>query len=384
MDDMTHEHFREVPADHYARLKSWSERKPRFALMGEFSAGKSTLLNFLVGRDVVPTKTTATHIPAVWLIHGHGEVGHAIGYDGSVSEVQAPDLLSESLASSALIRMLMPSDALRAFDIIDTPGISDPTMSTNMLPMVSKFCNFVLWCTHATQAWRQSEAAAWKSMPKRMRENSILVVTRADKLKSESERKKVEKRLRRETEGLFREIVFIATPKASAAKGKPGEVSAWHSSGGESFEAALARSVTYVSESRAAQLARYLPAEPKQVSAPVSAVDPDRKPLTEAPAAQLETDRRAISRMWQDAEQEAGKIITFEHLNALIRLFLAKLEAEKVSGSSEVSKMLKSAETAEEFGFDLRRTVRQLREEFEEPSQDPWFDLNPLKPTSRR
>ena len=35
-------------------------RVPRIALMGEFSAGKSTLLNLLIERDLIPTRATAT------------------------------------------------------------------------------------------------------------------------------------------------------------------------------------------------------------------------------------------------------------------------------------------------------------------------------------
>ena len=42
-------------------------RRPRIALMGEFSAGKSTLSNLLVGGDVLPVQVTATQLPPVWI-----------------------------------------------------------------------------------------------------------------------------------------------------------------------------------------------------------------------------------------------------------------------------------------------------------------------------
>ena len=44
-----------------------SKRKPRVALMGEFSAGKSTLTNVLLGQKSIPVRVTATSLPPVWI-----------------------------------------------------------------------------------------------------------------------------------------------------------------------------------------------------------------------------------------------------------------------------------------------------------------------------
>ena len=45
-------------------------RKPRIALMGEFSAGKSTLSNLLMGVRPLPEKVTATRLSPVWITYG--------------------------------------------------------------------------------------------------------------------------------------------------------------------------------------------------------------------------------------------------------------------------------------------------------------------------
>ncbi|HIE32691.1 MAG TPA: hypothetical protein EYP81_01400, partial [Thermodesulfobacteriaceae bacterium] len=47
-----------------------ARRKPRLALMGEFSAGKSTLSNLLLGADPLPVRVTATRLPPVWISYG--------------------------------------------------------------------------------------------------------------------------------------------------------------------------------------------------------------------------------------------------------------------------------------------------------------------------
>ena len=47
--------------------------------------------------------------------------------------------------------------------IADMPGVSDPSMQQQYWEDVVKTNDHVIWCTHATQAWRQSEAAIWNA-----------------------------------------------------------------------------------------------------------------------------------------------------------------------------------------------------------------------------
>ena len=49
----------------FARLSARAHALPRLAVVGEFSSGKSTLLNLLLGGEILPTRTTATASPAV-------------------------------------------------------------------------------------------------------------------------------------------------------------------------------------------------------------------------------------------------------------------------------------------------------------------------------
>ena len=46
------------------------QRRPRVCLMGEFSAGKSTLSNLLLGAEALPVNVTATQLPPVWISEG--------------------------------------------------------------------------------------------------------------------------------------------------------------------------------------------------------------------------------------------------------------------------------------------------------------------------
>ena len=106
-------------------------RKPRLALMGEFSAGKSTLTNLLVGRQPLPVKVTATRLPPVWISHGP-ESALITNSDGSETPVSIDDLAGVPMDTTELIRLTLPAEALDLCDLIDMPGISDPNMPSSV------------------------------------------------------------------------------------------------------------------------------------------------------------------------------------------------------------------------------------------------------------
>lgn len=177
-------------------------RKPRIALMGEFSAGKSTLSNLLMGARPLPEKVTATRLSPVWISYGN-DAPYRVDVDGSTEPVSLDRLQDIPVEETRVIRLFVEADILEVCDLIDFPGISDPNMSSAVWERMLPEVDCVIWCTHATQAWRQSEAAVWETMPDAVRENSILLITRFDKLTTDRDRQRVLKRVMRETEGMF-------------------------------------------------------------------------------------------------------------------------------------------------------------------------------------
>ena len=140
------------------------QRKPRILIAGEFSAGKTQLINGLVGSSVLPSNVTATALPPVWLVRGEPALMR-VGFSGRGEPIA--DLGAIDLDKTQYCVLSNPSSALTQMDIIDTPGNSDPNMAAETWQRMLTFADAVVWCTNATQAWRQSEKAVWQAMPAR-------------------------------------------------------------------------------------------------------------------------------------------------------------------------------------------------------------------------
>ena len=205
------------------------QRKPRLALKGEFSAGKSTLTNLLVGREILPTRVTATRLPPVWISYGE-EAAFVVSTDGTQIAINPEDLAEVPMESTAMIKLYFPSDALTLCDLIDMPGISDPNMPAEVWQSLLPEVDGVVWCTHSTQAWRQSEAAVWESIADKVNGPNILLITHFDKLRSERDRGRVIARITKEAGDLFDRIFPISLSQALAAGD---DIEAWNSSGAD-------------------------------------------------------------------------------------------------------------------------------------------------------
>ena len=210
-------------------------RKPRIAIMGEFSSGKSTLCNVLMGARPLLEKVTATQLPPVRLSYGEDDA-YTMGLDGQAYDLDLADLEQVSLETTEHVRIFMKSDILRYTDLIDMPGISDPSMSSEVWERMAHLADGVLWCTHATQAWRQSESGVWSTFPEEMRRNSLLLVTRFDKILGDTDKAKVLKRVRSETAELFADVLPMSLVQAMTAGD---DEDRWQASGAHAFTSAL-------------------------------------------------------------------------------------------------------------------------------------------------
>jgi hypothetical protein len=257
-------------------------RKPRIALMGEFSAGKSTLANILMREALSPVQITATQLPPLWYTWGDG-APIRIGFDGTETPVEGTDLRGQSIADTRAIRVQVKADILEACDIIDMPGSSDPNMTVDIWNEMLPMADGVIWCTPATQAWRQSEAALWEEVSERLGRYSVLLLTRFDKILSPEDRARVVKRVTRETAGTFRGVHPVSLIAAQAAGTDPEK---WKGSGMAAVLDDLLKVVIDLTDemSRRPAMRRVAAPAPAQAETPKpeAAPQPDSAPQAEA------------------------------------------------------------------------------------------------------
>jgi hypothetical protein len=267
----------------WERIEQWSRRKPIFALMGEFSAGKSTLMNFLLRSQALPTQVTATQLPPVWFSWGK-KSAYVQRHDGTRENITLDQLESVGVNDVQFVRIFLEADILEAVDLIDTPGISDPKISSDVWRRAVGQANGVLWCTHATQAWRETERATWVSLPERLQHNSLLLVTRADVL-GPKDRQKVLRRVNREAGHLFNRSILFSARDAITARDKSGDAELWTRSGGGKMVDSFLQITEQIMDSRADMLTRYQIDNGMAAGSPVQPIRPKRvAEQTEEPA----------------------------------------------------------------------------------------------------
>lgn len=178
-------------------------RKPRLIVTGEFSAGKTKLINGLMGRDVLPSNVTSTSLPPVWIVEGE-EAVHRIDMKGKAHRID--DLSDISVEDTLACLITTTAEILTHVDIIDTPGNSDPNIPAESWERMVRFADMMIWCTGATQAWRQSEKSTVRDLPEELRAQGTLLITQADRVPDETSAAKLKRRVTRDAKDFFASI----------------------------------------------------------------------------------------------------------------------------------------------------------------------------------
>jgi hypothetical protein len=186
---------------------------PRVVLLGEVNSGKTSLANRLLDEPVLPVGVLAnTRRPQI-IYYSERTTITGLTPDGRI------DLLADHKADADAavehIEIGIPSRRLQNFHLLDTPGV---TPMSQFDPTALPTCDLFVWCTLATQAWRESERSYWMSLPPRYQRNAILVATHRDCLRHEGEANQVRARLTVETSSVFRSIVMVGKRSAADAE----------------------------------------------------------------------------------------------------------------------------------------------------------------------
>ncbi len=172
-------------------LRDELDRPLLLAILGEFNAGKSTLVNAFVGADVAPTGILPTTATLNLLRGGAERRVRVVRKDGTTREGDWDDLkrlLGDAEAEGAIIdhvEIVLPSELLERVWILDTPGSNAPNQEHEALAREAmRRADAALFVFDAAQAGKASEGRVLDNVRAGKR-TVVAALNKVDRLKPE-------------------------------------------------------------------------------------------------------------------------------------------------------------------------------------------------------
>lgn len=190
----------------------------RLALLGFPGAGKSSLLNLLVGANVL---TEGARLPTLQLSYATEEQAICTLSDGSKTTLPSVDAAEIAALSPVFVELQMPLAALKKISVLETVAPADPTPLHRASQWASKRADVVLWCT---KEYTDDERRIWSQMPDVIKDHGLLMITHMDRLQADGLFDGVVGAAKTASMGEFDKVLPIDVPAALSARQPDGTV----------------------------------------------------------------------------------------------------------------------------------------------------------------
>jgi len=158
------------------------------AITGQFSAGKSTFLNALLSRNILPTGITPVTSKVNFINYGE-EYKLKITYYSGAQEYAPIEAIADftdqrqnEMSEIKYLTLYAPMDILKDISFVDTPGLNSQSQSdTDTTRRVLRDVGGIIWLTLIDNAGKQSEAEVLEEYMEHFQDKTLCVLNQKDK-----------------------------------------------------------------------------------------------------------------------------------------------------------------------------------------------------------
>lgn len=206
----------------FENLQQKESEPMQIAVIGQFSSGKSTFLNALLGQDILPTGITPITSKVCKICYGEDYILEILYKDGR-KVLQNIDFLHKlSRENSQNIHhfcLYAPILSLKEINFLDTPGFnSQNSDDTHTTLKILENVDGIIWLTLIDNAGKNSEKTLLKEFITHFAQKSLCVLNQKDRLKDETEVQTSLEYAKSAFEGIFSAVIPISAKLALSAR----------------------------------------------------------------------------------------------------------------------------------------------------------------------
>jgi len=177
--------------DALAKLKIRAKEPMKVAITGQFSSGKSTFLNALLSKNILPTGITPVTSKVNYIRYGD-ELKIKIRYKDGRDEYQNVENIANFTDQRSVVEeieyltLYVPLELLKEIVFVDTPGLNSQAMAdTTTTQRVLKEVDGIIWLSLIDNAGKLSEAKVLSQYLNEYQGKSLCVLNQKDKFSPE-------------------------------------------------------------------------------------------------------------------------------------------------------------------------------------------------------
>ena len=191
----------------------------RVAITGQFSSGKSTFLNALLAKNILPTGITPVTSKVNYIRFGD-ELKIKINYNDGREEFQSVENIAKFTDQRGVVEeieyltLYVPLELLKTVEFVDTPGLNSQSSSdTTTTSKVLKEVDGIIWLSLIDNAGKLSEAKVLEEYLNKYQNKSLCVLNQKDKF-SKEQVKKTTQYVKKAFAEFFSDVIPISAKQA--------------------------------------------------------------------------------------------------------------------------------------------------------------------------